>query len=265
MKQVIALIVLLMSPAAFAQTTRPAMSLDEAMRLLDDRPAWGELPPLDARDLPRHPAQEALQGMTFVLDPGHGGDAHLPGYKRGPTGVREADINLRVAKLLERLLTDAGANVVLTRDVDRDLSLADRAKVANDARADLFLSLHHNASDRPAINYTSVWLHGDLATGGPEVDAARHIARSLGKHLRTDVGYTSPLMSDRQMYQSGFGVLRASKVPAMLLESSFHSNPDEEQRLSDAGHNLREAYAIYEGLCDWAHARPPDANGELDI
>ena len=257
MKSLAFLLVLMIASAAFAQTTRPALTLDEAMSLLEDRPAWGEVPPVDAARLPRHPAEKALAGLTIVLDPGHGGDAHLPGYKRGPTGVREAEANLRVAKLLEKLLVDAGVNVILTRDVDRDLSLADRAGVANDADADLFVSLHHNAAGEPGVNYTSVWVHGDLSTAGPELDAARHVARSLGKHLRTDVAYTAPVMSDRQIYRGGFGVLRASRVPAFLVEASFHTNPDEERRLTDAAHNLREAYGVYQGLIEWAHAGRP--------
>ncbi|MEM7809484.1 MAG: N-acetylmuramoyl-L-alanine amidase, partial [Planctomycetota bacterium] len=238
-----------------AQTTRP-MSMDEAMALLDGERAWTDFPPVETI-LERHPEEHVLKDMLFVLDPGHGGDAHLPNWKRGPTGVREAEINLRVAKLLERMLTDAGAKVELTRDIDRDLSLADRAKVANDLDADLFISLHHNAASRPVVNYTSIYLHGDLATAGPELDAARHIARELTRTMRTDVGYSSPLMSDFQMFKSGFGVLRNARVPAMLLESSFHSNPEEEQRLDDPRHNLREAYAIYRGLVEWAFAGIP--------
>ncbi len=237
------------------------MSLDDALAQLDDRPRWDAFPPLD---LPRHPAETYLKGLTIVLDPGHGGDAHLPGFKRGPTGVREAEINLRVALLLQKLLEDAGVQVVLTRNVDRDLSLADRAAVANKAKADLFLSLHHNASDTPTVNYTSIWVHGDLADAPPGFDAARHVAAGLGKYLRTDVDYTSPIMSDRQMYESGFGVLRGADVPAMLVEASFHSNPNEEQRLADARHNLREAYGIYEGLCNWALGGRPSQRVTID-
>jgi N-acetylmuramoyl-L-alanine amidase len=260
MKLISLLLILLLCTAIRADdpTTQPRdkWTLDRAMAVLDDRPAWGDFPDI-ATLVPRHPAEELLVGMTIVLDPGHGGDAHLPGYKRGPTGVREAEINLRVAKLLEKLLTDAGVNVILTRDVDRDLSLVDRAAVANRAEAELFISIHHNAVDRPQVNFTSIWLHGDLAEAGPELAAAGSVAKALERHLRTDVGYTARLMSDFQMFRSGFGVLRAAKVPAMLLESSFHSNPQEEQRLDDARHNLREAYAIYEGLCEWARGGVP--------
>ena len=81
-------------------------ALDQAMARLQKRDDWTERP---VQQLPRHPAEKFLRGWVIVLDPGHGGAAHRRGYKRGPSGVREAEINLRVALLVERLLADAGA------------------------------------------------------------------------------------------------------------------------------------------------------------
>src|SRR5690606_6981535 len=71
------------------------------------------------------------------------------------------------------------------------------------------------------------------------------------------VGRTGILMSDQQMYASGFGVLRHAEVPAFLVEASFFTHPEEEQRLRDAAHNLREAYAIYLGLVEYAYGGRP--------
>src|SRR5438105_1742652 len=81
------------------------MPIEQAMNLLDHRSSWTKIQPID---LPRHPAEKYLDGMTIVLDPGHGGDAWKEHWKRGPTGVREAEINLRVGLLLGKLLRDAG-------------------------------------------------------------------------------------------------------------------------------------------------------------
>jgi N-acetylmuramoyl-L-alanine amidase len=236
-------------------------SLDKSMSRLDHRPDWKRHSKLD---LPRHPAEKHLQGWVIVLDPGHGGQAHKKGFKRGPTGVREAEMNWRVGKLLEKLLTDAGAHVTLTRDGDEFVSLKDRADVANNlARpdggtgADLFISLHHNASSRESANYSSVWYHGEADWSEPSLDVARYISHQLGAQLRTNVAHTSPLFSDQLMYDGGFGVLRQSNVPSLLCESSFFTNLDEEQRLRDADYNLREAYAIYRGLCEYAYGGRP--------
>jgi N-acetylmuramoyl-L-alanine amidase len=236
-------------------------TLDKAMGRLDDRPDWKSFGKLD---LPRHPAQKYLEGMVIVLDPGHGGEAHKAGYKRGPTGVREAEMNWRVGKLLEKLLTDAGVHVTLTRHGDEFVGLRERAEIANNVQrpeggrgADLFISLHHNASSRESANFSSIWYHGEADWSEVSLDVSKYIAHHMGMQMRTNVAHTSPLMSDQLMYAGGFGVLKQCKVPALLCESSFFTNLEEEQRLRDADYNLREAYGIYLGLCEYAYGGRP--------
>jgi N-acetylmuramoyl-L-alanine amidase len=243
------------------------MQLDEAMRLIDLRAGWTAHPPIN---VPRHPAEKFLADMTIVIDPGHGGQdggnssTRPAGYKAGRGGEKEAHINLRVSLLLERLLKDAGVDVIMTRHGDDTIGLRERAEIANNAKrrrdggtgADLFVSIHHNAGSRTS-NYTSVWYHGSVDDNEPDLDVARYIALELGRAQRTQVAKTSPVFSSQLMYASGFGVLRATNMPAVLLECSFFSDPDEEQRLKDAGYNLRQAYAIYVGLCEWAYCGRP--------
>lgn len=248
-------------PATNPVSAEPA-KLEAAVALLDGkRPAWEEL---EALHLVRHPYEKLLKGWIIVLDPGHGGDAHIPGFKKGPTGVREAEMNYRVSVLLQRLLEDAGATVMLTRDGDYDLSLAERAEYANriprpdgTEGADFFISVHHNAADAPSANYTSVWYHGPVDRASVELDLARYVQLQLTDAIRTVVPAKQAIFSDRQMFPRGFGVLNRSRVPSLLLEISFFSNPAEEQRLRDAVYNLRAAYAIYRGLCDYARGGRP--------
>jgi N-acetylmuramoyl-L-alanine amidase len=235
-------------------TTEPiatVMSLDDAMKLIDHREDWRAHLSIN---VPRHPAEKYLKDLVIVLDPGHGGKDH---NGKGPTGVLEADMNLRVGLLLARLLGDAGAKVKLTRSDDSFLELRERARIANELQADLFVSLHHNATQSRTTNWSSVWYHGAVDDAEVALDAARFVALNLNKALRTDAQVTSPLFSDQLMYPGGFGVLRACNVPCFLCESSFYTNPDEELRLADAGYNLREAYAIYTGLCEWAQCGGP--------
>lgn len=247
--------------------------LAQAMAVLDarDQHAWQDHG--RALRVPRHPAEKYLEGWVVVLDPGHGGKADVAGYKRGPTGVREAEMNLRVAKLLRRLLEDAGVAVLLTREGETseaandrlDDTHARRAKIANEAPrpdggvgADLFISLHHNASSKPTANYPSIWFHGEADWSEAALDAALAVGHRIGAELRTSgTGITSVLMSDQQMYARGFAVLRHARVPAFLIESSFFTHPEEEQRLSDALYNLREAYSIYLGLVEYAYGGRP--------
>jgi len=245
--------------------------LEAAIARLAERDDWEDHGrPLD---LPRHPAQKYLDGMVVVLDPGHGGKADVEGYKRGPTGVREAEMNLRIAKLLRALLEDAGVTVTLTREDETSEAADDRrrdthrrrAEIANrhprpdgGVGADLFISLHHNAVGNPTTNWPSVWFHGEVDWSETSLDPARYVGHRLGAELRcAEVGKTGILMSDQQMYGSGFAVLRHAEVPAFLIEASFFTHPEEEQRLRDAAYNLREAWAIYLGLVEYAYGGRP--------
>lgn len=250
------------TPSVAVEVVPEPATLEEAFARLDPRDPWADLPALN---VPVHPAEKYMAGWAIVIDPGHGGHADKPGYKRGPTGVREAEMNLRVAKLLEKMLEDAGAQVVLTRHEDVASSLKERAEIANNlirerdggVGADFFMSLHHNASPSPKTNWTSVWFHGDPNDSEVGVDVSRYLGHRVGEALRTQVGVTGILMTDLQMYEGGFGVLRYSNVPSTLGEFSFFSNPEEEQRLRDGLYNLRCAYAIYVAFCEYNYGGRP--------
>jgi len=199
-----------------------------------------------------------LEDVRICLDPGHGGDAHKRAYKRGPTGVREAEMNLRVAKYLRSFLEAAGAQVRLTREEDVDLTLAERADVATQWDADVFISLHHNAiGKKPHVNFTTVWYHNDVNYRPSDLDLARYLCYGLYDALALPQITDAPLKSDQLMYKSGFGVLRNARVTAALTESSFFTNPEEEQRLRDPEYNLVEAYGLFLGLAKYAAAGLP--------
>jgi N-acetylmuramoyl-L-alanine amidase len=211
------------------------------------------------------PYARFLKGMTIVLDPGHVGQSERgkpPGWKRGPTGLREAEVNLRVAQFLREFLESVGARVILTREVDRSLELDDatdlaqRAEVANRADADLLLSIHHNAGP-PDANYTSVWYHRSASHSPASLAAARCVLDGLNEALRLESHLECALLTDELQFRDGFALLRLAKVPAVLSEASFHSNPAEEQRLRDPVYNRREAYGLFMGLARWAQAGLP--------
>ncbi len=222
---------------------------------------WADLP---EAAFPIPPYARFLKGVKIVLDPGHVGQYDPGGeWKRGPTGLREAEVNLRVAQELRRFLREAGAEVTLTREVDRSPERPDpddlesRAEVANAQQADLFLSIHHNAADSPQANYTAVFYHGSLRDGGASLAAGRFILNGLQDALRLESHLECGLVSDGALTSNGFAVLRAARVPAVLTEASFHTNPAEEQRLRDPEYNRREAYGMFLGLARWAQAGLP--------
>jgi N-acetylmuramoyl-L-alanine amidase len=254
-------------PAAAAADARPGPPAAFPAQPPDPLTAVGTLLPA-AGDFARgrvgqHPFalptwSKHLKDVRIALDPGHGGDAHERGYKRGPTGVREAEINLRLAQYLAEFLRAAGALVLLTRDDDRDVTLDERAQIANRWPADLFISLHHNAMPKkPGTNYSSVWHHGSVDRCLASLDLARYLADGLHDALALDQVTDVPVKSDLLMYPGGFAVLRAAEMPAALCECSFYSNPDEEQRLRDPEYVLREAHGLFLALARYAHAGLP--------
>ncbi len=216
---------------------------------------WTDLPDIDYVQ-PIYAAY--LRDWKILLDPGHGGQSHLPGYKRGPTGVREAEVNLRVANYLKALLEEAGAEVYLTRYNDSFVSLEARAQMADSLKVDFMISLHHNASGNPSTNFVSVYYHKRPDLSPVSMDLARYVYQSLVDGLRLPQLSPLGLHSDQLIYPDGFGLLRRTNVPAILCESSFHSNPEEEQRLTDRDYNKREAYAIFRGVCHYALGGIPE-------
>ncbi len=242
------------APAATAGRPAPRRTPSEEFR-------WTDVP---APDFPIPPYARFLKDVVVVLDPGHVGQRDPGGtWKRGPTGLREAEVNLRVARFLRELLEAAGARATLTRDADEPLDLPDqedlrqRAQVANELHADLFLSIHHNANGKPQPNYTSLFFHA--APGYPLASqcAARHLLTGLNDALRLEQHLECAVLDDDVLYKEGLAVLRAADVPAVLSEASFHSNPEEEQRLRDPLYNRREAYGLFIGLARWAQAGLP--------
>ncbi len=240
--------------------TQPAEDMMTRVNTLLPAPSDFAQQRIGTEQYPIPPYAAYLKGVKICIDPGHGGQPQRAGYKRGPTGVREAEMNLRIAQYLRDLLTHCGAEVRLTRNGDVDLSLKDRAETANEWGADLFISCHHNAIDnKPNINRTTVWYHGDVDLRPSDLDLARYLCQGLLDGLALPQITGVPLKSDNLMYPHGFGVLRAAKVTAALTESSFFTNPEEEQRLRDPEYNFREAYSLFIGLARYAFTGLPKA------
>ncbi len=204
------------------------------------------------------PYARHLKGFKICLDPGHGGQGHIPGYKRGPTGLREAEINLKVAFYLKKMLEQAEATVIMTRVDDSYISLAERSQIANKNQADFFISLHHNGLDNnPEINYTSTWYHGDADDSRPSLDLARYIQQGISDALHLPKSTATGLYSDKLIVASGFGVLRLTKCPAVVCEASFYTNPEEEARLKQDDYLKREAYGYFLGIARYVEAGFP--------
>jgi N-acetylmuramoyl-L-alanine amidase len=196
-----------------------------------------------------------LAGKRIALDPGHGG------FFRGALGVHgltEAEVNLGVAIDLAALLRERGAQVLLTRETDRDYltpadsslksDLAARMKLANEFHPDLFLSIHHNADPRGshAVNETRVYFQ--LGDDGPALDAAADVQRFLARNLG---------ITPSRVLPGNYAVLRASEAPALLTESSYITYPATEKRLARPDGRQLEAEALYLGIAAFFQRKAP--------
>ena len=199
-----------------------------------------------------HHIPDPLHGRIIVLDPGHGGTAATDSYRVGPGGEREEWIDLRVALIVRDLLEARGARVLLTRDSDTDVPLRARADLARDSSADAFISIHHNATADPAVNFPIIYYHGYASANEAGVALARHLARHLTQALFADT-FEPSVVSDHVIFAgSGTAVLRHSYgIPGVIGEASFFSNPEEERRLQDSTYNRREAEAYVRALHDF--------------
>lgn len=217
--------------------------------------------------------------QTIVIDPGHGGKD--PGAI-GINGTREKDINLMVAQELARLLKEEkGVNVILTRSNDTFIPLDERTALANKNKADLFVSIHCNASISAKNKGFEVYFLSDTASD----QAAEAVANaensvialessSKKKALQKLLGSLSIVrfMNDsselcalvnqrvkektdlemRGVKQANFFVLRGAAMPAVLVEVAFISNLQEEVKLKKKVFRNRMADAIYIGILDYA-------------
>ena len=206
------------------------------------------------------PADSPLQGKMIVLDPGHGGTGAADPYRTGPSGEYEERINLRVGLALKELLTAKGAKVLMTREEDVQVPLSARAKLAVDNKADLFLSIHHNATADRAVNFPIVYYHGHASGNRAGVELGRLVIRRLREAMYAPDTPVS-LCSDHAIFpKAGGAVIRESwGIPGVLSEASFFTNPGEEARLKDPAYNRKEAEAYARAIGDFfaLPERPP--------
>jgi len=202
----------------------------------------------------------SLAGKTVCLDPGHGGTAATDSYRVGLGGEREEWINLRVALELKKLLEAKGGRVLMTRTADVEVPLAARARLARDEKADLFLSIHHNATADRTANFPILYYHGHASENAGSVALGRCLARRLRKGLFRS-GTPVSLCSDYVLFpNAGCAVLRESYgIPGILGEASFFTNVEEEKRLKQPAYNREEARAYCQAVEDFFALKPRPA------
>lgn len=230
--------------------------------------------------------KDSLGIRTIVIDPGHGGSD--PGCI-GPTKTHEADVALAISMKLGKMIEDkygSKIKVIYTRTKDEFVELAERARIANKADADLFICIHANsgpshakgsetyvlglhktdAQAKVAQRENDVILIEDdhdtkyekLDPNDPDfdiiiglktalyLDQSIEFANLIQKNIVNTEGYT-----DRGVKQAGFLVLHQVNMPSVLVETGFLTNPDEEKILTDDAYQKKMATAIFDAFVDY--------------
>ena len=202
-----------------------------------------------AADTPKpHPKGKKPAEITVVLDAGHGG--HDTGAL-SPHGLPEKDANLRLAKAVRDELVKRGYKVVMTREDDTFIGLYDRPKVAHEANADLFVSIHHNAPG---------YLTNPFERRHQEVYAWNELGEELAKAINVRMAAVAPDVPNEGVKHANFVVTRNPEIPSCLIEADFITHPDGECAVWDASRRPRVATAIADGIADWAGLRDTAQN-----
>jgi N-acetylmuramoyl-L-alanine amidase len=215
----------------------------------------------------------------IVIDAGHGG--HDTGTI-GPTGLMEKDlcldVALRLGKIIEQRLP--GANVIYTRSDDSFVPLEERTNIANQAKADLFISIHANSSrDHAARGIETYYLNlkgsaeamevaareNATAQGGvhelqdlvmkiartEKIDESKELAEDIQDSLSKRIQKSNKPMKNRGVRKAPFVVLIGADMPSILTEISFLSNPADEQMLKKPEQRQRVAEGLYQGVVSY--------------
>jgi N-acetylmuramoyl-L-alanine amidase len=214
-----------------------------------------------AAPLPSLAKQLGLGIKRIVVDPGHGGkDCGATGCRR----IAEKDITLALAKALkENLEARIGCKVILTRTGDQFLTLEERTRIANDAKADLFISIHANAHlDKNLSGVETFYLNfakdqesarvaalenapsrktmSDLKAllekllFSTKINESAALARQVQRNIVAKLRAKGDKVRDLGVKQAPFRVLLGAQMPGVLIETGFITNPEEEMRLNNA-------------------------------
>jgi N-acetylmuramoyl-L-alanine amidase len=246
----------------------------------------GDLPEIPEPDFASRKEIEIIESVsgerrkltieTVVLDPGHGGKDH---GKMGRGGLLEKDVNLAIGKRTRDLFEqELGLKVVMTREDDRLLSLTERTEIANQAGAHVFISIHCNSwFSAEAGGFEAYFLSpartewdravamaenaADEFTGGPSdvrsdidfilwdmvqseyLNESSQLAEFIQKAMGDRLG-----IRNRGVKQANFTVLQGARMPAVLIETAYLSNPEEESLLSDEDFHRRVAEGLVEAI-----------------
>jgi N-acetylmuramoyl-L-alanine amidase len=184
-----------------------------------------------------------LANRIIVLDPGHG--AHDPGASK--SGVTEKATVLKVGKLVEAKLKNAGAKVIMTRTNDTFLSLEQRTEFAKKNYAETFVSIHVNSATSTSAKGAETYFDSSLNANSAE-------SKSLATYIQNNLVKRAN-MTNRGVKDNRFYVIRNNNVAAVLVELAFLSNSEDFKKLTSDAYLEIYAESIYQGLVQYYSAQ----------
>jgi N-acetylmuramoyl-L-alanine amidase len=184
---------------------------------------------------PPTPTPPPDSGRLIVIDPGHGGNDS--GAENQVVGINEKTVTLAIAKKLQAILEQRGHHPLLTRDQDVFVELSRRAEIANQAGADIFVSIHCNSATNSSANGIETYHHPTSANG-----------KALATNLQNALMAAFSSHQNRGVKAADFLVLRETQMPACLVETEFISNNQQAQFLKNSANQEKIATAIAEGI-----------------
>lgn len=178
----------------------------------------------------------APKNNLIIIDAGHGG--FDPGAI-GHSGLQEKEANLAIAKELAEILENKGQKTLLTRNSDKFISLQKRVSIANEAGAELFVSIHANSINNKTAGGVETYYNGSN-------NNSRLFAEKIHDKLYRSLG-----IFDRGIKKDNFYVIKYTKMPSVLIETAFLSNPEEEKLLKSSEFRSKAAALIADGIIDY--------------
>ena len=190
---------------------------------------------------------------SIFLDPGHGGSD----TGAISQGVREKDLTLSVYNKVSSKLASLGFTVLTSRNTDKDVDLVDRAEEANNAGADMLLSIHFNSGGRGVARGIETYYYQAQADIPSKINQANHNnperlekSKKLALKVQQNLLYQTGA-SDRGVKRASFAVLRETAIPSILVELGFIDNPEELSKIRTNEYQERLANGIVDGILEY--------------
>ncbi len=182
-----------------------------------------------------------VEKKLIVIDPGHGGEDDGTKSLTKPK-YREKHLNLATAKMLQAYLEQMGYRTIMTRNEDVFIGLKERAKMANDLKPDLFVSVHYNAAESTDAQGVEVFFYQSKTN--PERTAS---SKQLAQNILDRIIVLTQAKS-RGVKHGNLAVIRETQMPAVLVEGGFLTNKNEIEKLKDPAYLKMVAWGIAQGI-----------------